>query len=167
MSEVPDSYDPDGYEADRDPYGPDPYAAANRTSLPGILLVVVGFLNLLGAGFYGFTGVMALSMTPEQFAKAQADNPFAGKQQLDPAQQKTMAAVFYLVMAAVSALAAVLIIAGGFGMHSLRLYGLALTGAILASLPCISPMGCCGFGEAIGIWALVVLLSSDVRSVFR
>jgi hypothetical protein len=28
-------------------------------------------------------------------------------------------------------------------------------------------MGCCGLGEATGIWSFVVLMNADVRSVFR
>ncbi len=49
----------------------------------------------------------------------------------------------------------------------MKSYALALCGAISAAIPCISATACCGLGEGIGIWALVVLLSPDVKSVFR
>ena len=35
------------------------------------------------------------------------------------------------------------------------------------NVPCVSCAGCCGVGEVIGLWALIVLLSADVRSAFR
>jgi hypothetical protein len=52
-------------------------------------------------------------------------------------------------------------------MVSLKSYGLAMTGSILAAIPCLSAMGCCGIGEAVGIWSLIVLMSADVKSAFR
>jgi hypothetical protein len=52
-------------------------------------------------------------------------------------------------------------------LRRLRTYWVAVSGALLAVVPCVSPLGCCGIGEAVGIWALVVLLNADVRSAFR
>jgi hypothetical protein len=57
-------------------------------------------------------------------------------------------------------------ILGGVYMRSLKGYGLAIAGAIIACVPCISAMACCGVGEGIGIWALVVLANPEVRAAF-
>src|SRR5262245_17357186 len=151
MSYEPDEYGPDEYDQ---AFGPDTSAAAARTNVPGLMMIVTGFLNLLGAAFFAFTGVMALTMSPEEFAKAQAKGPFAG-QPMDP-QQIKFSGMFYLGLAVVAVIASLLTIAAGFNMRALRLYGLAVTGAALTALPCISPMSCCGFGEVVGIWALIV-----------
>ena len=39
--------------------------------------------------------------------------------------------------------------------------------AVLTAIPCISPASCCLLGEAMGIWALVVLLNQEIRAAFR
>ena len=52
-------------------------------------------------------------------------------------------------------------------MLSLRAYGLAVAASVITAIPCISCSACCGLGEGIGIWALVVLLNNDVRAAFR
>jgi hypothetical protein len=50
----------------------------------------------------------------------------------------------------------VVTILGGVSMRSLKAYGLAVTAAVIACIPCISATACCGIGEGIGIWAFVV-----------
>lgn len=54
---------------------------------------------------------------------------------------------------------------GAVKMKALQSYGLAVTSAILVMLPC--SFCCCFVGIPVGIWALVVLLSADVKSAFR
>ena len=56
------------------------------------------------------------------------------------------------------------IVAGSLQMMKQRSYGLAVTAAILAMVPPLSP--CCCLGLPIGIWALVVLLNPEVRREF-
>jgi hypothetical protein len=68
---------------------------------------------------------------------------------------------------ALGLLAAVLPILGGARMRSLRSYGLSVTGAIVAAIPCLSIASCpCFLGLIFGIWALVVLLNPDVKNAF-
>jgi hypothetical protein len=50
-------------------------------------------------------------------------------------------------------------------MQSLRSYEFALTAAILAMVPCLTP--CCLIGLPFGIWAVVVLSKAGVKSQFR
>jgi len=59
----------------------------------------------------------------------------------------------------------VLVLFGAIRMKKLESYGLAMTAAIVAMIPCISP--CCFLGLPFGIWALVVLSDSSVRAAFR
>jgi len=48
-----------------------------------------------------------------------------------------------------------------------RILTLAVVTAILTAVPCLSCSACCGVGEGIGIWSLVVLLNPEVRNAFR
>jgi hypothetical protein len=57
-----------------------------------------------------------------------------------------------------------LILTGGIMMKQLKSYGLAMTGAIVAMLPCTI---CCLLGLPLGIWSLVVLNNQDVKDAFR
>ena len=66
-------------------------------------------------------------------------------------------AAFGLVMS-------VVILIGALRMHALRSYSLALVASILAIVPCVTP--CCVIGLPFGIWALVVLNKTEVRSQF-
>jgi hypothetical protein len=58
----------------------------------------------------------------------------------------------------------VLLLMGAVKMLALRNYGLALTAAILAVVPCLTP--CCFIGIPFGIWALVILNKAEVKSEF-
>jgi hypothetical protein len=82
------------------------------------------------------------------------------------------ARVFRLIMGPVGIAArgigivvCLLILFGALRMQKLTNYGLALTAAIVAMVPCISP--CCLIGLPIGIWALVVLGKPEVKSQFH
>ncbi len=73
----------------------------------------------------------------------------------------------YWPIALLSLIGCLLTLLAGIGMLRFRWYPLCILGSIVAAIPCISCMGCCGLGEGIGIWSLVVLLSEDVRAVFH
>jgi hypothetical protein len=70
-----------------------------------------------------------------------------------------------LAIAAVGLLGAVFVLYGGHKMRNLQSYGMAVTAAIVAMIPAISP--CCCLGVPIGIWSLVVLMNQDVKSAFH
>jgi hypothetical protein len=61
---------------------------------------------------------------------------------------------------------ATLTFVGAFRMVQLKSHGLAMFGAILATIPCTSYVFCICM-MPIGIWALVVLWQPEVRSAFR
>ena len=72
-----------------------------------------------------------------------------------------------ITMSIVMLIVSLLILMGGLRMMKLKNYGLCVTTAILAICPCIWICGCCGIGNGIGIWALVVLMSADVKAAFH
>ena len=169
------------YGLDAPPPGRDPQAYRGRVLLPAIFLIVVGALNVLAGVFELGAGAVNLGKTPAQLQQQQID---LYKQMItDPELQEKMIegvekqdpqttynetvwgnigiGLFWLVVS-------FLIILGASRMMSLRSYGLAVTSAILAAIPCVScPGGCCFLGEIAGVWALIVLLNSDVRAAFR
>ena len=55
----------------------------------------------------------------------------------------------------------------GIRMLQLRNYGLVFFGALVSAVPCISGSSCCCIGEAAGIYAIILLLQSDIRDAFR
>jgi hypothetical protein len=160
------SYEPEDY-------GPTPEedAARDRTNIPGILLIVVGVLNVLLGLFLLFRAVQIAVAPAQEFAIAQDQIrqllPNLPQEQTTPEQAKTQAVVMAAVWGLAELGAAVLSLAGGFRMRALGSYGLAVAGAIVAMIPCVSCAGCCGLGEIAGIWALIVLANPDVRSAFR
>lgn len=97
----------------------------------------------------------------EQMREQMGDNPG-----LDfvMAMQEFQQGPFSLIMNLIGLGLAVLVIVGGMKMKSLRGYGLSLTAAIVSIIPCFS---CCLYGLPIGLWALIVLLSADVKAAFR
>jgi hypothetical protein len=64
-------------------------------------------------------------------------------------------------------LSGVLAIVAGVRMLALKSYGLAVFSSVVLAIPCVSCSACCGLGEGIGIWALVVLMNEEVRAAFR
>jgi hypothetical protein len=168
---------PPGYPGGpRDPYGPsaDPQAVRGRVTPPAIFLIVVGALNLLGSfGCFGLV-YQLISLGPDGVKREVENNPalknnpaFQQEFQKDPKGAFNQAVTEYEVLGGLSFVAAIITLIGAFRMLALKTWWLALIGAILAAVPCVSPTGCCLLGEAAGIWSLVVLLNGQVRSAFR
>ena len=59
---------------------------------------------------------------------------------------------------------AILVIVAAVKMKKLNNHALAMAGAIVIMVPCLSP--CCLFGIPVGIWALMTLNDPDVRAAF-
>jgi hypothetical protein len=136
--------------------------ALDKVRLPAIFLIIVGILNIPGGFFWALTGANAMwNVEANEQAAKQFNLP-----KVDPGQAK-VGAIFYFGLCVMSLVAGAITILGGVRMLSLKSYGLAILGSVLAILPCISVMGCCGVGEGVGIWSLIVLTSADVRSAFR
>jgi hypothetical protein len=154
------------------PPGPDRREIALRTSPPAVGLIIVGILNVLGALASAGLGTVYKNMPAEEFERQmrqQNPNDFAKMQQAGWTGRRVLDFCFYTGVGggAVAAFFALLTVLGGIRMLALKSYGLAVTAAVVTAIPCISPSACCLLGEGIGIWALVVLLSPDVRSAFQ
>ncbi len=183
------SYDPYAYGADVPPPEPgvsdavpgESRYAYQRVQAPGIALIVVGVLNLLVALFQ-VVGTVWIIVQPADAARKQQqemlgqfEKAFPGiskavqdqQQNKTPEEEKISSVISNLVLSVLMMAIAILTMLAGFRMRSLRSYALSIVGAISAAIPCLSCGGCCGFGEIIGIWALIVLLNEQVKAAFR
>jgi hypothetical protein len=183
-----DEYDDEGERGRPDdrlrPDGAGEAEAARRTSVPGIFLIICGVLNLL-VGLFEVGNLVFIAVQPADEIAKQQDSmtemmtkifPQAKeeiekekqKQAAPPEQLKTKAVMQSAIFTAILLVTGLVPLIGGIRMRALRSYGLAMTGAIIAAIPCLSPASCpCGLGLIFGIWALVVLLSPDVKAAFR
>lgn len=135
--------------------GPDRDAALRDVSIPAICLLIY---HSLGALFQVMSfGLHALGVS------------LAGMSQLKtPGADAFPALAGTAVMAATSGIGLVLYGLGIFGaikLKKLESYGLAMTSAILAMLPCTSC--CCVIGLGFGIWTLIVLNKPNVKQAFH
>jgi hypothetical protein len=118
--------------------------ARRRVQIPAAGLMIAGGIGLLAVGM---TLAYALLRQPSP----------------SPSVQPTWAQIIPIVPATISLCLSLAVAMGGWHMANLKSYGLAMTGAALATLPC--SVGCI-LGLPMGIWALVVLLDPKVRSAF-
>jgi hypothetical protein len=155
-------------------------AAAGRVSVPGILLIITGVLNLLTALLTGFV-FLSSAVTPlDEFAKRQEmsqdmmkkmfpqmaeEMDKQGKQ--DPQAMKDQTLMVYGIWTLAVLLTGIIPIIAGIRMRGLRGYGLAIFGSILALFPCVSGGCCLIIGPIAGIWALVALSNAEVKAAFR
>ncbi len=119
---------------------------------PAVALICVGafYLLLYLPSLFLFSG--------EWFEKVMAEN-------YPEADWGSVGALstFNVVTSIFSDVITLIVIAGGVAMLQGRLWGLALTAAILTMLPCVGP--CCGIFLPVGVWALIVLMKPEVKEL--
>lgn len=174
-SDLPPSRPPDpfGYPGDVPPAGPAVSEAVRaRVQAPAVALIIVGVLNLLlglASGFYGYQAGSVPEAIVEQ--ELQTKNPAQYKQLKDLGWSIRDFLNFYfyggIAGAGFGLLTALLAVLAGVRMLALKSYGLAMFASVLVAIPVISCTGCCGLGEGIGIWSVVVLMNEEVKAAFR
>ncbi|HZV06823.1 MAG TPA: hypothetical protein VE999_17200, partial [Gemmataceae bacterium] len=138
-----------------------------RVQTPAICLIVVGILNIFWALYMLANGIL-WTVAPDFIINAEKRfSPALQNQAATPDQLQMQGIIVSYPVAILAFVASVLPILGGIRMLSLKSYALSVCGAVSAMVPCLSCMACCGVGEGIGIWALVVLLNPDVKSAFQ
>jgi hypothetical protein len=153
--------------------------AADMTNVPGIFLIGIGVINLLLSLFLLHRTYDLAVMTVEDYRRqlAQVDDVIRprfpavadlfAETAKDPEAFKQLNVLGNGIWGGVGLVAALLVLFAGVRMRALRSWGLSVTGAVVVAVPFLSCLGCCGVGEAIGLWALIVLLNSDVKAAFR
>jgi hypothetical protein len=152
--------------------------------MPAMFLVANGALNLLAALFLAGYAVTEAATPAEALRdawvkrlqgleKGGAELSGPLKQSLerareaDPARYKRQQVITDGLAAALLLVAAALGVAGGVRMYRARSYALAVVGSLASLLPCVTPTSCCGMGELIGGWCVIVLMLPGVRAGFR
>ena len=82
-----------------------------------------------------------------------------------PAWVHTMSGTVGIVFNIIGLIMSGVVLFGALKMKKLESYGFAMTTAIIAMVPCVSP--CCWVGLPIGIWALVALNKPGVKESFK
>lgn len=144
-------------------------AGNNATALqmvkaPAIALIVTAILSLL-LSLYSLAQKLFFPPNLEQYNQLMQQINDPGTKQMMQSIMQFFNGPIGIVDALFGLAVSILLLWGAFRMMALRSYELALTVAILAMIPCISP--CCLLGLPFGIWALVVLRNPVVKSNFH
>jgi hypothetical protein len=120
---------------------------------PAIGLIILGALNILSSVILILGRLVRLVRGPEPVITDEARR--LGYE---------ASGIYFPIVSLISIAIAPIIIVGGIQMLRARRYPIALLAAILALIPLTSV--CCIPGIPLGIWALVVLRSPEVRAAF-
>jgi hypothetical protein len=132
--------------------------AARAVNAPAICLIVTAILGMLNSAAGIVMNLAGITFSGFGMPK---DPQFAEMERL----VQLLGGTFGTVMGVVQLAIGVLVLWGALRMMKLSSYGLAITAAIIAMIPCVSP--CCCLGLPFGIWALVVLSRADVKAAFH
>lgn len=155
----------------RGPRGGNPSVGRAAVKAPGTALLLFGLFSLL----LGVLSLVVYVAAPHVIARPYHDWMMDMMKGV-PQQQGQPAPVppyeefeRQLVMqggagSAIATACSLVIILGAIKMRSATSRGLAMTGSILAMIPCTT--SCCLLGLPIGIWAVVVLMNPDVKAAF-
>lgn len=156
--EQPNPYRPDSQEVN--PYSSTQYGSiqdiSQKTTIPGIMLVVVGSIGLLVMGIYFLLTMVGLSM--------QGPGGMQPPPDIDSDAER-IGLYGSMVLMALSTFLQIFVILGGVAFIRQRGRGMAMAGSIISLIPCMS--SCCIVGVPFGIWGLVVLMDPVVRQNFR
>ena len=136
-----------------------PGSALMWYGMVSVLLAVVSLVVLLGSPDSLY------KVLYDQMVKMQRDQPQEKRRLLPPYQKfRDDNQLINIVGSVINLGASVIIVIGGLSMKQVNGYGWAVTGAILAAIPCTN--SCCCFGLPIGMWSLVALFGKDTRQAF-
>ncbi len=152
--------------------GPDQGMMLAKIAAPAIAVLVVGILNILFSLFgVGSSALTMAGLNPlaeqqkEQFEQMrQTAGPEAEFVNIMTKVSEIMQGPGGLVSNLITLVVGIFIVLGALKMKRLESYGMSMTASILAMIPCLS--NCCVVGLPIGIWALIVLMSADIKQSF-
>src|SRR5262249_15787174 len=127
-------------------------AVRGKVQLPAIFLIVIAVLNLIAAIPCILTGLGLAATSPEALHMEMKKNPQQQQQIADMKKQFgwSVRDIYYgelfsfIGLGGFNLLSPIFTLLGGIQMLRLRGYGLAVFGAVMAALPCISCSACCG-----------------------
>ncbi|MCZ2343724.1 MAG: hypothetical protein LC104_18300 [Bacteroidales bacterium] len=143
--------------------------------MPGVLLILIGVFPL-GIGILNTLHWASGGMTEQVEEMVKQNNaaidanpkiaPADRQQQKDLFADIMRVVLEYMpVMLTINLLGNLLVVLGGINMLRVSGHGLAILGSVVAMVPFITSC-CCFVGIPIGIWAIVLLTSKDVKAAF-
>jgi hypothetical protein len=128
--------------------------ALSKTNVCAIMLYVVAGLSLLNHLYSIIAALLGENL-----------NPFAANGPPPDESMKVVIMVAGVIGGLLGVTLDVLVALGAYNLQKLTRYPLAMTGAIIACIPCCGP--CFVFGIPFGIWALILLNDSRIRAHFQ
>ncbi len=169
-----DDYDDRPRSGDRAGRGR-PAASRATTSVPGVLLMICGGICGLLSAYNVYNAVtnpeQLVTQYGDQIRQIEATQPAGPQRDQQVKMLKTIQeyarldSPAVLALIGVGAVSAGLMLLGGWKLYTRSGYGLALTGAIVALIPCSNGLVC--LAMPIGLYALIVLLGGDGKAAFR
>ena len=143
--------------------------ALQRVRTPGMILQVFGVISLLLGLILSMTYAFAIDTIAkpmyEGVYEPMKKQPGAKAQNIPTYEEyRQSSQIVGLIFYPIGVICSIAIVIGGGKMTKLRGYGWAMTASILAMIPCTNICACLSI--PFGIWALVVLLNSDVKRAF-
>lgn len=164
MSGYPDG----GYDSPRPLSEQELAAARSAAQVPGVLLLLTGFLSLVGSVW----GLVQLPQVPAQMDEAMAQieaDPNVPREQKDgwrniltQARDAAASPVAWLGYA-LGIGSSLVVLLGGYKLVTVSGRGLPIAASVLAMIPCTVGC-CCVLGVPAGFWALLVLSRADVKA---
>lgn len=142
----------------------DPTTAAATLKVPAILVTTLGVLGLAFTVASPFLKKFWIDLLLHFFERMNVPLPPEARDQMETAASAgfKLQDAFGLVLGLV---VNTVIVLGGLKLLKLQTWGLGLAAAILIMLPCGS--FCCCIGLPIGIWLIILLNKTGVKSTFR
>lgn len=141
--------------------------AREKVKLPAIFLIICGVLGLLAALGYTFNMAVAVANADEAVRKEIANDPGIPPDQIEVAVAAAKGVIYAMLGASIANLMGqVVILLGGISLMRLSGRGTAMTGSIVAVIPCLCAS--CGiFSMPFGIWALIAMNDASVKANFK
>lgn len=157
MSNYPSPYQPNAYQPTT-PYGvqQQPPGDPGQLKVLGIIFIVMSVIGFLSMGAMAVGNIVAA-------ANGSVEIP----QDMDPAEKSGFYFGYYgvIVATALSPLVQPFVLWSGINMLRQKGRRMAFAGAIVASIPGITP--CCLLGMPFGIWALIALSQPAAKIAFE
>ena len=178
-SGIPKRIEPE-WDTPREPVSPPPQSTTStkatiRMAIAGAFLLFCGVMNLVVGSVAALAAVVLSASEPEAVLRVM--------EKREPEQVEAMRARLkkdnatfddihraYQGMATFFALGGlatgILGVVGGRALQTGQGYGLAMAGAVVNALPCISPCGCALLGPIFGMWCVLVLMQEETWQAF-
>jgi hypothetical protein len=131
--------------------------AREKTSMPGLALLIVGLLTILGqlAGLI-WQGIVTVPVVMSYISSGAGTDVWISFATSSGLQ---------IVSTIIGFFCGFIILFSGTRLRAVRSAGIVYAGAIMAALPCCSGYCCC-IGLPIAIWAIVTMQDEQVKAAF-